>query len=338
LDERPSIVVVGGMNVDIQAACLLPYRAGDSNPGSFSRSPGGVGRNIAENLARLGARVELVTVMGDDEYSTWLEHSCASVGIGLAAALRLQNSPASQYLCILDTDGSLAGAVAAMEAIDLLSPQRLEERAALLDSADLIMVDANVPEASILWLAARYPRGTKRPLLGFDPVSASKAARGASSLGCFAFAKPNRAEAAVLAGLAGGAGPTDAAALAGALRARGLGEAFVSLGGEGVLAEGGLEGDPEGEVERWVARIPARPGPGLEQVNLSGAGDAACAAIAWGLLGGAGLGQGSGTGERCALAVAAALIAAASASPVNPRMSAALLRETAKGIQRERLA
>jgi len=168
---RPSVVVVGGMNIDIQGKSYLPYRAKDSNPGSFDLVPGGVGRNIAENLVRLGVRVELVSALGDDDFSHSLEDSCASIGIGLSGSLRLKRSPASLYLCLLDSDGSLVGAVCSMDSIDALLPERLAERAPLLDSADLILVDANVPEASIAWLAARYPQGGGRPILGFDPAA-----------------------------------------------------------------------------------------------------------------------------------------------------------------------
>jgi pseudouridine kinase len=328
LSGKPYVAVVGGMNIDIQAKCRLPFRSGDSNPGSLSAAPGGVGRNIAENLVRLGARVELVSVLGDDDHSARLEESCASIGIGLAGVLRLQGVPASQYLCILDSDGSLAGAVAAMDSIERLSPQRLEERVSLLDSADIVIVDANISEDSIAWLARRYPKSARRPLLGFDPVSVAKAAKGASSLGAFSFAKPNRAEAAILVGLAAGQGATalaTATTLATALRAKGLGEAFVSSGSEGLCAEGA-------GGERWVARLPSPGGHSLAAVNASGAGDAACAAIAWGLL------EGMDLGERCALSLAAAKLASAADSPVNPGMSAELLMETAKGIERERLS
>lgn len=333
MSEVPFVAVVGGLNLDIQARCHRPFRASDSNPGSVVLSPGGVGRNIAENLVRLGVRVELVSVLGDDDHSARLEESCVSIGIGLEGSLRLPGRSASRYLCILDSDGSLAGAVAAMDSIDSLSPGRLEAISSLLDSATLIMVDANIPEASIAWLAARYPRGSGGPILGFDPVSVAKAARGAASLGSFSFAKPNRAEAAVLAGFepAASARESSPESLAGLLRARGLGEAFISLGAEGLWAEG--PGDataaPAGH-ERWLARLPNEAGR-LALVNASGAGDAASAAIAWGML------EGLNLGERCALALAAASLAAASESPVNPWMSAALLMETAKGIPRERL-
>ncbi len=324
--QKPFIAVVGGMNIDIQGKSFLPFKGGDSNPGSFRILPGGVGRNIAENLVRLGVRVELLSVLGDDDSSSTLSESCESIGIGLEGTLRLRDSPASRYVCLLDCDGRLAGAIAAMDSMDSLTPEALAQRASLLDAADLIIVDANVPEASIRWLAERYPKGTRRPLLGFDPVSVAKAGRGKPSLGAFAFAKPNRAEAALLTGLP----DSSPEALASALRKSGLGEAFVSLGAEGLVVEG--PGGPSGGDETWRARLPTRLPPGLETVNASGAGDAACAAIAWSLLGGHSL------GERCALAVAAALLAAASPSPVNPAMSAALLLETAKGIDHERIS
>ena len=337
MGERKRVAVVGAMNIDIQGKTFLPFRPGDSNPGSLRIEAGGVGRNIAENLARLGLDVELISVLGDDFNASLLEASCRDAGVGLGGCSRLVGRTSSSYLCILDTDGSLAGGLAAMDAMDELGPERLEAAAAILDSCEIIIVDANVPEASIKWLAARYPKGGRGPALGFDPVSARKAARGRASLPAFAFAKPNRAEAAVLAGLAGPGGhtglhgerydPTALApdALARALRSRGLGEAFVSLGSDGIWAEGG-------GGERWIAKLPEGGIPGWAPASSSGAGDAACAAIAWGSLAGASL------GERCALALAAAAVTAAADRPVSKNMCAGLVAELAKGIQRERIS
>ena len=252
-----------------------------------------MGRNIAENLVRLGARVELVSVLGDDDHSARLEASCASIGIGLEGSLRLRGGPASHYLCILDSDGSLAGAVAAMDSIDRLSPDRLEAVSRVLDSADLVMIDANVPETSIAWLAARYPKGTAGPLLGFDPVSVAKAARGASSLGSFSFAKPNRAEAAVLAGRFGQGrrarskltgGPCRPSSRAGPRRGIHLSRTRrgSSPRAPAVRPSRATSLRPMGR-ERWLARLPSG-GRRLAPVSSSGAGDAASAAIAWACL------------------------------------------------------
>ena len=58
------VVVVGGINADLKARTTAPLVPGTSNPGTATLSPGGVGRNIAENLAHLGTPVSLVGVVG----------------------------------------------------------------------------------------------------------------------------------------------------------------------------------------------------------------------------------------------------------------------------------
>ncbi len=58
------ICVIGGANVDITASSEEAFRIGDSNPGRVEVSWGGVGRNIAHNLALLGDEVQLLTIFG----------------------------------------------------------------------------------------------------------------------------------------------------------------------------------------------------------------------------------------------------------------------------------
>lgn len=334
MDRSGYIAVVGGINMDIQGRCLASYTAGDSNPGESIMSPGGVGRNIAENLVRLGLRTELVTVLGDDTLSAELARSCGKFGIGVRGALRLSSTPASQYICILDggaeTPGRLIGAVAAMSAFDRLTPDRLEERAGLLDGASIVFVDANLPEASIVWLAERYGRGKPSPVLGrqkpalaLDPVSLAKSRRAASVIGAFDFLKPNRAEAGFLSGVTIDS-KADLPRAAGALREKGVGDVFISLGADGLYFEG--QG-PHGNVERGIVHAPSLP-----VVNVSGAGDAAGAALAWGFISGYPL------AERAAYAAAASALAAGAAETVDPELSAARLSETMKGVTHEQVS
>ena len=233
--SEPYIAVIGGMNLDIQGKSFGPFRPADSNPGASSAYPGGVGRNMAENLARLGAKVELVSVLGDDELAPVLEGACEAAGVGLGGLLRLRGASSPRYLCLLDSDGRLVGAVAAMEAMDALTPERLEERAGLLDAASIILVDANLREDAISYLAGRYPRGSGGPLLGFDPVSVAKAPRFASCLGSFYFAKPNKAEAALLGGLGGPAGELAPGEALQRLEGQGPGRGLRLPGGRGPL-------------------------------------------------------------------------------------------------------
>lgn len=334
MDRSGYIAVVGGINMDIQGRCAASFKAGDSNPGESIMSPGGVGRNIAENLVRLGMKSELVTVLGDDTLSTELALSCGRLGIGIRGSLRLSSTPASQYICILDggteSPGRLIGAVAAMDSFERLGPERLEERAGLLDGASLVFIDANLPRASIEWLTGRYGRGMPAPILGrskpflaLDPVSVTKARRAIDFVGAFDFIKPNRAEAEVLSGIAI-ATNADLPRAAAVLRDKGAGDIFISLGSEGLYFEGLA---PNGAIERGIVRPPRLP-----IVNVSGAGDATGAALAWGFI------SAYGIRERAAYAAAAAAITAEAAETVNPDLRVASLLEKFKGVVYESIS
>jgi len=54
---KEPILVIGGANMDILGMPGEHFAWRDSNIGRVMLSPGGVGRNMAEHLARAGARV-----------------------------------------------------------------------------------------------------------------------------------------------------------------------------------------------------------------------------------------------------------------------------------------
>ena len=62
----PVVVVVGGAVLDQKLRTRDAPVLGTSNPGVSEAGVGGVGRNIAENLARLGTSTVLVAPVGDD--------------------------------------------------------------------------------------------------------------------------------------------------------------------------------------------------------------------------------------------------------------------------------
>ena len=80
--KKLSVAVVGGVNVDIAGTRDTKLLSGDSNPGRVTVTLGGVGRNIAENLSRLGNRVQLITALGGDAHAARVQESCESLGIG----------------------------------------------------------------------------------------------------------------------------------------------------------------------------------------------------------------------------------------------------------------
>ena len=120
------VYVIGGVNMDISGTPAETLRPGDSNPGRVSLSPGGVGRNIAENLSRLGRRVSLITILGNDPYADVIREHCRNVGIDLSMSFTDPLGHTSTYLCLNEQNGDLHAAVSDMAICEQLTPDRLE--------------------------------------------------------------------------------------------------------------------------------------------------------------------------------------------------------------------
>ena len=294
------VVVIGGVNMDIGGISHAPLVAGDSNPGRVRTSPGGVGRNIAHNLSLLGADTRLITVFGDDDNARRISASCAELGIDISRCLTIPGASTSSYLFISGPDGDMALGLSDMEIYQHLTPQFLASLTFFLNSAQLLVVDTNIPQDSLQWLADNCTA----PLYA-DPVSTAKAEKLLPVLGRLHTLKPNRLEAELLSGVA----ITDEVSLnmaADVLLRTGLRRVFISLGGDGVLAAD----------HQQRTHIPCGP---TDMVNTTGCGDAFMAAICRAALDDLDLGQTARAG------LAAAAIAMESAETINSSLSPATL-------------
>ena len=302
---RPYVTVVGGVNVDIGGRPAAPLVSQDSNPGTVRQSLGGVGRNIAHNMALLGLDVRLVTAFGDDANGQKLAASCAELGIDITQSPVVPGGRTSTYLFINDHKGDMALAVSDMEIYDCLTSQVLNQRRSLLRGSQVVVADTNIPQEGLIWLADNC----SAPLFA-DPVSTAKAVKLKPILGKLHTLKPNRLEAELLSGVP----ITDGDSLnqaASALLDTGLRRVFISLGGDGVLAA-----DHNDRV-----RLPCLPG---ELINTTGCGDAFMAAISWAYL------QGMDLRETAQAGLAASAIAVEGAETINPAMSVDALKERMK--------
>ena len=295
-------VVIGGVNMDIGGRSFAPLVDSDSNPGNVSMSLGGVGRNIAHNLALMGTDVRLLTAYGDDVYGQKIAASCAELGIDASHALRLADEHTSTYLYIADDHGEMALALSDMEVCKRISPAYLSANLSLIQNAQVVVVDTNLPEESLIFLA----ENCQRPLF-CDPVSTVKAEKLLPILNRIHTLKPNRLEAALLSGI-----PIekkeDVALAAQALLDKGVHRMFISMGADGVYAA-------TQEQQLWLPNLPGN------MVNTTGCGDAFMAALVWAYLEGTDL-------EKTALAgLAAGSIAMESRDTINSAMSATALRK-----------
>jgi pseudouridine kinase len=289
-DGAPAfILVVGAANMDIAGSSPHRLEPGDSTPGRIRHAPGGVARNVAENLARLGHPVQLLCAVGDDLFGRSLLAQTRSAGVDVDACWVLQGEATSSYLSLHGPDGDMAVAVNDMSILDCITPQRLQPHVHLLREAAVLVLDGNLPEPALEWL---FTHAGPTPVF-VDPVSAFKCRRFLPWLGGVFALKVNRLEAQALWGR-----PVDSdAAVADAaqwLHAQGVQQVVLSLGDRGAY---------------WSARAgrcgwePALP---VAMVNATGAGDALMAGLLHGHLQGRDLSQAVQFATGCAALTLAA--------------------------------
>ena len=302
--------VVGAANIDIGGFPQGRVALQDSNPGRVMLSAGGVGRNIACNLARLGVETHLTAPLGADIFAGIVRADCARAGVDTDLCLTFPGTASSAYLFIADINGDMQLAVNDMGICERMTPEALSDRLDALNAMDAVVLDANLPEASIAFLAEKL-----RPPVFADAVSAAKARRLIPALPRLRAIKPNALEAEALTGL-----PVHDSATAGAAARRliemGVAGACVTLGERGVCC-----------ADRRAARFMA--GTPVQMTNATGAGDAFTAALVWAQL------RGWDLFDAARAGMAAAALAVESAETVNPDMSEAALIHRIEQLERQ---
>ncbi len=150
-------VVVGAAVVDMisKPAAGHSLTMQSSTPGTVQQSFGGVGRNVAEAMARLHRQPVMVTHVGQDSLGDALIENMRKTGItpALARELSPEHTPEGTrtgvYNAVLDEQGDLVAAIADMEAFDHVSPHTVQACVNYINSAPLVVVDGNVPEETI---------------------------------------------------------------------------------------------------------------------------------------------------------------------------------------------
>ena len=166
------VLVIGGCAIDLKAGSAAPLVAETSNPGFATATPGGVGRNIAENLARLGTEVRLVSRVGDDPFGRLVRSETAAVGVDIVG-VHTDAERTSTYVAVLDSDGSLEVAVADFAAIDTMTPEHLDPQ--WFTDVGYVVLDANLPLPVIEAAITQADRTGAMTVL--ETVSVAKARR-----------------------------------------------------------------------------------------------------------------------------------------------------------------
>ncbi len=250
-----NIYIIGGANIDIQGITKAGIRMYDSNIGQITYSYGGVGRNIADNLAQLGYPIYLITVFSNDAFGQQLMDNCHKRKIDISLSIISETASSSAYLAILDDNHDMLVGVADMDILRSLNEHHINDLLLKIDKDDMVVLDTNLEKQIINHVLTNV----SCPVF-VDPISTTKAEKLRDELKHITMLKPNRLEAESLCGFK----ITDATSGYQALDfflSHGIKEIVITLGKDGMLAS-------DNEEYLW-AHIPI-----TEVVCATGAGDA----------------------------------------------------------------
>jgi pseudouridine kinase len=197
LRDESQIVCIGGANTDRKARTDHKVRLYSSNPVKITEACGGVARNFAENLSRLGVNTSLIACVGDDREGNWILNETKSHGVDVSQVWVLPAERTGTYTTLLDIDGESIVSMADMNIYEKITTSMFEEKWSHIAASQAVFLDTNLPKECINYVIKRC-RDVNIPLY-IDPVSSAKAQKLPLRLDGVELLLPNREEAEILA-------------------------------------------------------------------------------------------------------------------------------------------
>lgn len=261
------IVVAGGINVDIKGKSFGRMDIGSSSPGAIEISPGGVGRNIAHNLALLHMPVTLLSAIGSDAQGARVLQETASSGVCVDHVLHASDSLTGTYIALLDNRGEMIAALSDMQILDRLDAAYFKDRLPVLREAGFIVCDANLSLEALEYITA--VSGSSGIPVCLEPVSVKKALKLRSCLKGIGYITPSLDE---LRALTGTETKTEKAELMAAQLVRaGVANVITTLGKDGLCYT-----NSRGSLYY--------PSMAVDVADVTGAGDSLTAGFIYGLM------------------------------------------------------
>lgn len=258
----PRIAVCGSINMDLVIRCVeIPKPGQTVSAESASEICGGKGANQAVAAAMVGGAVQMIGRLGNDAFSSRLRANLEKYSVDCHAVLTTNNCASGLAVIALEHSGQnsimvVPGANGNLSESDVLDHRQI------IESADLLMLQLEIPTSSVVAAIRIAKRGGVRCILDPAPVAADWT----DELLDVDLACPNESEAATLTGIEINT-PDDARRAAIQLQSRGARNVAVTMGEKGTVL---LEGDS-------FHHVPPTP---IDPVDTTAAGDAFASALA----------------------------------------------------------
>ncbi|MCM3124984.1 MULTISPECIES: carbohydrate kinase family protein [unclassified Mesobacillus] len=262
--ETNPIICIGGANLDRKFYAKFDITGETSNPVKSSTSVGGVARNIAENLGRLGEEVILLTARGND--AEWIGiYDSSSPFMNLEYVTPFEDCSTGTYTAVLDRNGHLSVALADMDIYEKITPELLISNIHILKRAKCIVADLNCPSETIDYLCS-FTSQHQIPFV-IIPVSSPKMNRLTKSLHGVSWLIVNKDETETFMNMK----ILDVQDWENAVKK------WLGLGVKNVIVTNGSKGVMAGVENGELSYFPAIETPKV--VDVTGAGDSFCSGV-----------------------------------------------------------
>ncbi len=261
---KPKITVIGAANIDLIGYPKRELIYKDSNIGTVETIFGGVGRNIAENLSRLGFKVEFLSVLGKDNFSKKIIDSCIELDISTKYCKIINDHSTSVFMAIMDEQNDLALALTAMSIYNNIPDSFILNNLSIINQNDYCVLETNIPKRILELVTSQLPNIH----FALDTVSGKKALKAKSILNKLTILKCNLIEAELLSDIKV-KNEKDYEILILYFINLGVKKVFITLGKNGIVF-----GDSKGFHKMDVNY--------LTPINTTGAGDSFMAGLLYG--------------------------------------------------------
>lgn len=263
------ILVVGSLNVDmVMNVDHMPAEGETILCDGMTLVPGGKGANQACAAGRLGTDVAMLGAIGDDDYGALQLKSLSEAGVEVGGLLKKEGQNTGTAFITVNKSGNNS-IVVVPGANSAFRPEDIEANRELIEQCEIMILQLEIPLDTICYAAKLAKSLGKTVILDPAPVPEHFPEELYEYVD---IVKPNETELGMLTGIAEAQKHLTEAAQV--LKARGVKNVLVTLGGDGVYI------NPESGEE---IRIPACK---VKAVDTTAAGDSFTAALAAMLLNG----------------------------------------------------